>query len=73
MQLQFFKNSLDSIEKSPSIGTFPWVLFSDPERRGNPEQENYFGLTPMDEKWELKKNNPSFTYYLEWLNRTHPA
>jgi len=69
MQLQFFSNSLDSIENSPSIGTFPWVLFSDPCRRGNPEQENYFGLIQMDEEGKFK-TNPSFTYYLGWLTRT---
>jgi hypothetical protein len=69
MQLNFFENSLGSIEDSPSrsIGTFPWVLFSDPDKRGNPEQENYFGLTQMKEGEMIK--SPAFTYYLEWLTR----
>jgi hypothetical protein len=70
MQRQFFENSLRSIEDSPSrsIGTFPWVLFSDPtDHRGNPEQENYFGLTEM-KKGNMTKS-PAFTYYLEWLTR----
>jgi hypothetical protein len=73
MQLQYFKNSLGSIENSPSIGTFPWLLFSDPHfsdpsQRGNPEQENYFGLMQMDRKDNLE-TSPSFDYYLKWLTR----
>jgi hypothetical protein len=67
MQRKFFENSLGSIAPSRSIGTFPWVLFSDPDHRGNPEQENYFGLTQMEEGQMTR--SPSFTYYLEWLTR----
>jgi hypothetical protein len=70
MQLQFFKNSLGSIKNSPSIGTFPWVLFSDPNPKcpPNPKQECCFGLTQMDREEKLKKS-PSFTYYVKWLTR----
>jgi hypothetical protein len=71
MQRQFFENSLGSIENSPSIGTFPWVLFSHPdpdEPPPRPKQEPYFGLTQMDEKGKLKKSL-AFDYYVKWLTR----
>ena len=72
MQLQFLENSLRSIEKSPSIGTFPWVLISHPYRPANPQQESYFGLIKMDSKSQLQRS-PAFDYYIEWLRRVCPS
>lgn len=75
MQLQFFQNSLMSIEQSPSVGTFPWVLITHPDRPATPEQEAYFGLTKMERGGEVRKE-PTFDYYSEWLRRvtgTNPA
>ena len=72
MQRQFFENSLRSIENSPSIGTFPWVLLRyrpvPPNDPPNPKQECCFGLIQEDKEGEWK-TMPSFTYYLEWLTR----
>jgi hypothetical protein len=67
MQLQFFKNTLSSIEQSQSIGTFPWVLITHPELPANPRQEAYFGIFKM-RQGQLNKE-PTFDYYVEWLRR----
>jgi hypothetical protein len=68
MQLQFFQNSLRSIEKSPSAGTFPWVLITHPQRPAVPQQESYFGLVKMDTNGRLRRE-PAFDYYVGWLGR----
>jgi hypothetical protein len=70
MQLQFFINSLGSIENSPSIGTFPWVLITEAHAypHPKPKQEPYFRLIEMDREGKMTPS-PSFTYYLEWLTR----
>jgi hypothetical protein len=68
MQLEFFQKSLQSIEDSPSIGTFPWVLLSHPHIRAVPQQESYFGLIKMNPKDQLKRE-PAFDYYIKWLKR----
>jgi hypothetical protein len=77
MQLEFFKNTLTSIESSSSIGTFPWVLFTHTDLPANPRQEAYFGLIKIN-KGDIMKVEPSFTYYIEWLKNIsskdpHPA
>jgi hypothetical protein len=82
MQRLFFENSLRSIENPrKSMGTFPWVLFSDPDPdcpptptdpdpdcSPSPKQECCFGLTQLDGKGNLK-TSPAFDYYVNWLTR----
>lgn len=67
MQLQFFKNTLSSIEQSQTMGTFPWVLITHPDLPANPRQEAYFGIFKM-RQGQLNKE-PAFDYYVEWLRR----
>ncbi len=67
MQLQFFQNTLKSLDGIQSVGTFPWVLMSHPQRPATPQQESYFGLVKMDRKGQLKKE-PAFDYYTKWLS-----
>jgi hypothetical protein len=67
MQLEFFQNTLRSIEGSPSIGTFPWVMITHPDKEANPRQEAYFGLFKM--RGEEMTKEPAFDYYVEWLRR----
>ena len=66
LQLDFFQNSLQSIEKSSSVGTFPWVLFSYPHRPATPQQESYFGLIKINKEGLLQKE-PAWEYYVKWL------
>ncbi|MBI4257656.1 MAG: hypothetical protein HY619_01750 [Thaumarchaeota archaeon] len=67
MQLQFYRNTLGSLEETSSIGTFPWVLFTHPDRPASPRQEAYFGLYKMSHGNLTKE--PAFDYYVEWLKK----
>ncbi|MDA4134874.1 MAG: hypothetical protein OK441_04840 [Thaumarchaeota archaeon] len=67
MQLEFFRNTLTSIETSLSVGTFPWLLMTQAEKIEVPRQESYFGLFQMHGRTVRKQ--PAFDYYIDWLQR----
>ena len=67
MQVEFFRNTLASIETSQSVGTFPWLLMTQTDRVEVPRQESYFGLFQMHGRAVRKQ--PAFDYYVDWLQR----
>jgi hypothetical protein len=65
----FFENALQSISKSKSRGTFPWVLFLDPSRAYRPyDTENGFTLLEQGYGKRLEAS-PALQYYLDWLSK----
>jgi hypothetical protein len=66
LQLQFFENALQSIGKSGSRGTFPWVIITEPHMKANPKEEKGFGLLKVSAQGELRRE-PAFDMYLNWL------
>ena len=66
MQVEFFKNALDSIQSSSSKGTFPWVTFTEPNIHNKPPDEGWFGLHKLDGE-KILYSEPAFKYYCDWL------
>jgi hypothetical protein len=66
LQLQFFENALQSIGKSSSRGTFPWVIVTEPYKKATPGEENGFGLLKVNAQGEISRE-PAFDLYLKWL------
>ncbi len=65
-QLEFFKDALKSISQTASIGTFPWVLITEPSViEKYPLQEAYFGLIKQQADGTMKEE-PAFLEYVRW-------
>ena len=69
-QLEFFRDALESISQTASIGTFPWVLITEPDIiEKYPLQEAYFGLIKQRADGTLKEE-PAFLEYVRWSSET---
>jgi hypothetical protein len=71
LQRKFFENALDSISKSNSKGTLPWVLLTEPYKPSNPPEENWFGLFKKDKTGSITPE-PAYDLYKSWLASRSP-
>ncbi len=69
-QEKFFRDALKSISKSASIGTFPWVLITEPSVIEKlPLQEAYFGLIKRHIDGTMREE-AAFREYTQWASET---